>query len=43
MVTLKKALSEALRHLQEQSVDAMLEVREDKILRYGKYKELTTG
>ena len=42
IVTLKKALTEALRQLQEQPLEAMLDVREDKILRYGKFKELTT-
>ena len=40
MVTLKKALTEALRQLREQSIDALLEAREDKILAYGKYKEI---
>ncbi|HYT96232.1 MAG TPA: acetyl-CoA carboxylase carboxyltransferase subunit alpha [Casimicrobiaceae bacterium] len=39
-VTLKKALVEALRHLQEQPLDAMIEAREDKILGYGKFKEM---
>jgi len=43
MVTLKKVLTEALRQLQEQQIDTMLDVREDKILRYGKFKELTNG
>jgi acetyl-CoA carboxylase carboxyl transferase subunit alpha len=40
IVTLKKALTEALRQLREQSLDALLEAREDKILAYGKYKEI---
>ena len=40
MVTLKKALVEVLRHLQEQPLDAMIEAREDKILGYGKFKEM---
>jgi acetyl-CoA carboxylase carboxyl transferase subunit alpha len=32
VVTLKKALTEALRQLQEQTLEALLEAREDKIL-----------
>ena len=32
MVTLKKALTEALRALQDQPLDTLLETREDKIL-----------
>jgi acetyl-CoA carboxylase carboxyl transferase subunit alpha len=43
MVTLKKALTEALRQAQEQPLDTLLEVREDKLLGYGKFKELTSG
>jgi acetyl-CoA carboxylase carboxyl transferase subunit alpha len=43
MVTLKKALTEALRQLQEQSIDALVEAREDKILGYGRYKEIPAG
>jgi len=43
MVTLKKALTEALRPLQDQSLDALLEAREDKILGYGRYKEINPG
>src|SRR5437660_6084358 len=43
MATLKKALIEALRHVQEQPLDAVLEAREDKLLGYGKVKELTAG
>src|SRR5215218_7670508 len=38
MVTLKKALTEALRQLQDQPLDTLLEAREDKILGYGRYK-----
>jgi len=41
MVGLKKALTEALRQLQEQPVEALLEAREDKILGYGRFKEIT--
>jgi len=43
MVGLKKALTEALRQLQEQPVEALLEAREDKILGYGRYKEINPG
>jgi acetyl-CoA carboxylase carboxyl transferase subunit alpha len=43
MAGLKKTLTETLRHLQERDIDAMLEAREDKILSYGKFKELATG
>jgi acetyl-CoA carboxylase carboxyl transferase subunit alpha len=43
MVTLKKALTEALRQSREQQLDALLEAREDKILGYGKFKELSAG
>ena len=40
MATLKKALVETLRNLQEQPLDSMIEAREDKILGYGKFKEM---
>jgi acetyl-CoA carboxylase carboxyl transferase subunit alpha len=43
MVALKKALTDALRQLQDQSLDALLEAREDKILGYGRYKEINPG
>jgi len=43
MAGLKKTLTETLRQLQERDIDAMLEAREDKILSYGKFKELATG
>src|SRR5437773_5932331 len=43
MVGLRKALTEMLRQLQEQTLDDMLDAREDKILSYGKFKELATG
>jgi acetyl-CoA carboxylase carboxyl transferase subunit alpha len=43
MVALKKALAEALRQLQDQPLDTMLETREDKLLSHGKFKELTSG
>ncbi len=43
MVSLKKALTETLRQLTEQPLDALLEAREDKLLAYGKFKEITAG
>jgi acetyl-CoA carboxylase carboxyl transferase subunit alpha len=43
MTSLKKALTEALRQVRERPLDALLEAREDKLLGYGKYKELSTG
>ena len=43
MVTLKKALTEGLRQLQELPLDTLLEQREDRILAYGKYKEIPAG
>jgi acetyl-CoA carboxylase carboxyl transferase subunit alpha len=43
MVTLKKALTDTLRALQDQTLDALLEAREDKILAYGKFKEIPAG
>src|SRR5512146_1314599 len=36
MATLKKALTEALHHVQQRTLDALLEAREDKLLGYGK-------
>jgi acetyl-CoA carboxylase carboxyl transferase subunit alpha len=41
--TLKKALTEALRQATERPLETLLEAREDKLLGYGKFKELTTG
>ena len=43
IATLRKALTEALRHVQEQPLDALLEAREDKLLGYGKFKEITAN
>ena len=43
MVGLRKALTDVLRQLQEQPIDTLLDAREDKILGYGKFKELATG
>ncbi len=43
MLTLKKALTESLRQLQELPLDTLLEQREDKILAYGKFKEIAAG
>jgi acetyl-CoA carboxylase carboxyl transferase subunit alpha len=43
MATLKKALTETLRQLQDLPLESLLEQREDKILAYGKYKEIPAG
>jgi acetyl-CoA carboxylase carboxyl transferase subunit alpha len=43
MSTLKKALTDALRLLQDLPLETLLEQREDKILAYGKYKEIPAG
>src|SRR5512143_46732 len=43
MVSIKKALTDTLRQLTEQPLDALLEAREDKLLAYGKFKEITAG
>ena len=44
MVTLQEGADRgAARRLQEQPLDTLLETREDKILSYGKYKEITAG
>jgi acetyl-CoA carboxylase carboxyl transferase subunit alpha len=43
MVTLKKALTEALRHAQEQPLETLLDAREDRLFGYGKFKEITAG
>ena len=43
MATLKKALTDALRHAQERPLDVLLDAREDKLLGYGKFKEITAG
>jgi acetyl-CoA carboxylase carboxyl transferase subunit alpha len=43
MIGLRKVLTEILRQLQDQPLDTLLETREDKILSYGKFKELATG
>ncbi len=43
MATMKKALTEALRHLADLPVETLLEQREDRILAYGKYKEIAAG
>jgi len=40
MVALKKALGETLRHLSELPLDALLGAREERLLAYGKFKEL---
>ena len=43
IATLKKALAEALRSLAELSLDELVERREDRIVSYGKFKELNPG
>jgi acetyl-CoA carboxylase carboxyl transferase subunit alpha len=43
MVSLKKSLAEALRQLQDQAIESLLQAREEKILSYGKFKEITAG
>ena len=43
IVTLKKVLADALRTASEQPIDALLEAREDKILAYGRFKEISAG
>jgi acetyl-CoA carboxylase carboxyl transferase subunit alpha len=43
MVTLKKALTEALRHTQEQPLETLLDMRETRLFGYGKFKEITAG
>ena len=43
MINLKKAATEALRQLQDQTVDALLDAREAKLLGHGKFKELNPG
>jgi acetyl-CoA carboxylase alpha subunit len=43
IVALRKALTEALRQLQDQTLEALLEAREDKILGYGRFKEIAAG
>lgn len=43
MVTLKKALTEALRHLAELPLETLLEQREERLLGYGRFKEIAPG
>jgi acetyl-CoA carboxylase carboxyl transferase subunit alpha len=43
MVALKKALTEGLRQLRDQPIEQVLEAREDKLLAYGKHKEISAG
>ena len=40
MATLKKALAETLRGLKELPVETLLDTREDRVLGYGKFKEI---
>jgi acetyl-CoA carboxylase carboxyl transferase subunit alpha len=43
IATLKKALAEALKSLAELPLDELVERREDRIVSYGKFKELNPG
>jgi acetyl-CoA carboxylase carboxyl transferase subunit alpha len=43
MASLKKALTDALRNAREQPLDVLLDAREDKLLAYGKFKEIPAG
>ena len=43
MIALKKALTDALRQVSEPTIDTLVEAREDRILAYGKYKEIAPG
>src|SRR5947207_1555836 len=43
MATLKKALTDALRHAQEPPLDVLLDARDDNVRGYGKFKEITAG
>ena len=43
IVTLKKALAEALKSLADLPLDELVERREDRIVSYGKFKELNPG
>jgi len=43
IATLKKALAEALKGLTDLSLDELVERREDRIVSYGKFKELNPG
>ena len=36
-------MTETLRQAKERPLDALLEAREDKLLGYGKFKELSAG
>jgi acetyl-CoA carboxylase carboxyl transferase subunit alpha len=40
MVTMKKALSECLRQVQERSLEELRTLRFDKIMAYGRFKEV---
>lgn len=40
MVTMKRALQEALKNLQDQPIDKLLEDRFEKIMQYGQFKEV---
>ena len=40
MANLRKAIAESLRELQDQAIDLLLERRIDRIMGYGRFKEL---
>ncbi|MET0217074.1 MAG: acetyl-CoA carboxylase carboxyltransferase subunit alpha [Burkholderiales bacterium] len=40
MATMKKALTEGLRQIQDTPMDELLEIRSDKIMAYGRFKEV---
>jgi acetyl-CoA carboxylase carboxyl transferase subunit alpha len=40
MASMKKALTEALRQVREKSLDALMAARFEKIMAYGRYKEV---
>ncbi len=40
MVSLKKALADALKPLQDKTIDQLLEARYERLMAYGKFKEV---
>ena len=42
MQTLRKALQDALKQVQEKPLEDLLQSRFNKLMEYGKFKELTT-
>ncbi|MBV8660262.1 MAG: acetyl-CoA carboxylase carboxyl transferase subunit alpha, partial [Burkholderiales bacterium] len=41
MLTLKKSLQDALKNLQDKPVDALLDARFQRLMSYGKFKEVS--